>query len=948
MKKKSWSTILNQNFFIKYNQYNVQIYEIISKSQTKLLKKFGTETEITSIQFNTLVPNIIILSFINGICKIYNILNQNDKEDILFENANKEYILISLFNIFDPNIIATVTKDTISIWDIRKLYYLNILKTNYEIIDAKWSYYDKNHIEMEYKMDDKIKVKLIEVKEKNIIYSQEIPEELVNFLYLQKNILILIKENLIEKLNFGNDNDSKKTEKLFVEDILYSNEDLIKENNILSIISQEKIYFIDLLKFLIIQEIKFPFRFDYFFYVKSENEIGLQYSDLLGRLDENIFHINNHNLKLNNIKHLDNIKDNFYDRFCPKLLKYMCLLNFKDNETTQQISVKNYMNIQEINDFFERIKKINIFRRKDFIIQLFDYNLRNNQIINLNEELNLTKFLKIRNYIDLFKDKNIKQRKDIFISKIKAEINNNFIKDFYIEIIKLLTIDNTNEKLLEIYLLFLNLHEQKLINKYGENFIEKYVSELEYYSVCFSPEEYKILFNKEKEGEKELLFGFLDKAYNLKNFDFSDVDFKKFVHDLKDSTLEGFPDFNQPIEYDCNNDELKWYSIKEHIFISFLNIEINKKNKDDLQLMRIGLKTVQEKKLFKNENIINDKYKLQSVLYLIKNPFYHDYKDDSLDFFCNSILSESNNIDELKKKYKIIDDNKLEYENEIYDNIKDICIENLSNKNYSKEEKYNFNYLIKNYITNQDKIYQFLLNILKKRVFRDAYKILFGDEEYKLLDERYLNEFIKKRLNFVPIKPNGAGAISDKYSLNTFISIKNHDIIINNSNKIESENLKEILNTSNYILTEEHEIFHILNSIPYYENNCSISINTPRKNNYTYNGKEEGGIYLELLLFTKEIIKITLGDALFILNEDNYDKSLPEFIDCFQKKNKDDLIIKGVFSYFNDYFEISEISDAYFDKNLIKIKSNKNSDILSDYYIVKELKNDVAGKLYKK
>jgi len=60
------------------------------------------------------------------------------------------------------------------------------------------------------------------------------------------------------------------------------------------------------------------------------------------------------------------------------------------------------------------------------------------------------------------------------------------------------------------------------------------------------------------------------------------------------------------------------------------------------------------------------------------------------------------------------------------------------------------------------------------------------------------------------------------------------------------------------------------------------------------------------------------------------------------------LIIKGVFSYFNDYFEINEISAAYFDKNLIKIKSNKNSDILSDYYIVKELKNDVAGKLYKK
>ena len=97
-----WKTILNQKFFIRYDEYNVQIYEIISKSQTKLLKKFITEIAITSIQFNSLVPNIIILSLVNGICKIYNVLNKNNKEDILFENSNKEYIKTSLFNIYDP------------------------------------------------------------------------------------------------------------------------------------------------------------------------------------------------------------------------------------------------------------------------------------------------------------------------------------------------------------------------------------------------------------------------------------------------------------------------------------------------------------------------------------------------------------------------------------------------------------------------------------------------------------------------------------------------------------------------------------------------------------------------------------------------------------------------------------------------------------------------------
>ena len=937
-----WKTILNQKFFIRYDEYNAQIYEIISKSQTKLLKKFVTEIAITSIQFNRLVPNIIILSFLNGICKIYNVLNKNNKEDILFENSNKEYIKTSLFNIYDPNIIATISRNTISFWDIRKLYYLNILNIENEIINVKWSYYDKNYIEMVYKKDDIINVELIDIEKKNTITSQKVPEKLVNFLYLQKNILILINKNLIEKLNFEIEYDSKNTEKLLIEPIIYSNEDLIQGNNILSIITLEKIYFIDIVKFSIIQDIKFSFQFNYFFYVKSENEIGLKYSDFLGTLDENIFNISNHNLNQNNIKDLDNIKDNFYDKYCPKLLKYMCLLNFKDNEAEQKINIKNYMNIQEIKDFFGKVKNINIFKRKDFICQLFDYNLRNDQIIILNEELNVTKFLKIRKYVDIFENKDIKARKNIFISKLKSELINNSIEEYYIEIIKLLTIDNTNEKLLEIYLLFLNLYEKKLINKYNENLIEKYDNELEYYSVCFSVNEYKILFNKDKKGERELLFNFLDDAYKLNNFDFSNIDFRNFVKDFKKS-LKEFPDFNQPIEYDCNNDELKWFSIKEHIFITFLNMEMNKINKNKLQLIRIGLKTVVEKKLFKNNNIIKDKYKLQSVLYLITNPFYHDYKDDSLDFFCNSLLSESNNIDELKKNYIINKDNKLEYENEIYDNIKDICIENLSNKNYSKEEKYNFNFLIKNYITNQDKIYQFLLNILNKIVFREAYRILFGDEEFKLSDEKYLKEFIEKRLKFVPIKPNGARAISDKYYLNTFISTKKHDIIINNSKKIESEKLKEILNTSYYILTEENEIFHILNSIPYYENNCAVSMD-----NYAYIGKEEGGIYLELLLFNKEILKITLSDALFILNEDNYDKSLSEFIECFQKKNKNDLIIKGVFSYFNNYIELNEISNDDLENNFIKLKSNKNSDVLSDYYIVKELKNDVAGKLYKK
>ena len=194
-----WKTVLNQKFFIKYDTRNIQIYEIISNNQTKLFYSFKTETEITSIQFNPLVENIILISFINGICKIYNIFNKNNKEDIFFENISKERINISLFNNFDSNIIATISdNNTITIWDIRNLFYLNILILENEIIKVKWSYYGKNYLEIEYKKEGKNKIKLIEFNDKNIVSSQTINEELINFLYLKDNILILIKKGEIE------------------------------------------------------------------------------------------------------------------------------------------------------------------------------------------------------------------------------------------------------------------------------------------------------------------------------------------------------------------------------------------------------------------------------------------------------------------------------------------------------------------------------------------------------------------------------------------------------------------------------------------------------------------------------------------------------------------------------------------------------------------------------
>ena len=123
-------------------------------------------------------------------------------------------------------------------------------------------------------------------------------------------------------------------------------------------------------------------------------------------------------------------------------------------------------------------------------------------------------------------------------------------------------------------MLFLKLYEKNLQIKF-EDFIEKYDNDCDYYSVCFSQEEYKVLFNKDKTSEKELLFDFLEKAYKLKNFDYNNISFKNFIKDLK-TYLKKFPDFNQPIEYDCNNDELNGIVLK---YIFYYLYEFRDKSK---------------------------------------------------------------------------------------------------------------------------------------------------------------------------------------------------------------------------------------------------------------------------------------------------------------------------------------------------------------------------------
>ena len=94
-----------------------------------------------------------------------------------------------------------------------------------------------------------------------------------------------------------------------------------------------------------------------------------------------------------------------------------------------------------------------------------------------------------------------------------------------------------------------------------------------------------------------------------------------------------------------------------------------------------------------------------------------------------------------------------------------------------------------------------------------------------------------------------------------------------------------------------------------------------------YNGEIEGGKYLELLLFNKVFTEINLPEALYILNEKNYDKNLTDFKLDFEKLDKKDLKIEGIFSNYNQYIDLNTNSIFDLQNNYIKLKSTSKKSI---------------------
>jgi hypothetical protein len=235
-----------------------------------------------------------------------------------------------------------------------------------------------------------------------------------------------------------------------------------------------------------------------------------------------------------------------------------------------------------------------------------------------------------------------------------------------------------------------------------------------------------------------------------------------------------------------------------------------------------------------------------------------------------------------------------------------------------------------------NKIKDFISITLKSKVFEEAFEYLTGKKNYKnIFNDNIISEFIEN-IKFLPIKFNSIVAFHDRLNIVTVISTMKKDLYVPENNK----EIVLILENGVIVAIIYHEFGHFINAvISFMENKMKLN-DTPRKRLLKL---KEGGHFMELILFGKVIKKLSYEEVLYILNEDNYKKSLENFRKGFSELNNKDLNINGPFKDFNilDNSKSDEIKKNAF----IKVKNNYDiDDILKNAKITIPLVNDVIGR----
>jgi ATP sulfurylase len=117
----------------------------------------------------------------------------------------------------------------------------------------------------------------------------------------------------------------------------------------------------------------------------------------------------------------------------------------------------------------------------------------------------------------------------------------------------------------------------------------------------------------------------------------------------------------------------------------------------------------------------------------------------------------------------------------------------------------------------------------------------------------------------------------------------------------------------------------------YYHENGNIPLKTPRNEGLAI---REGGRAMELLLFGKIIHNLNIKQALYILNENNYNKNVYQFKEDFEKlcqpsEKINDCRIAGEFSEYN----LIDNNEVFGKENLtnVYIKLEDSDNFIIEY-----------------
>ena len=583
---------------------------------------------------------------------------------------------------------------------------------------------------------------------------------------------------------------------------------------------------------------------------------------------------------------LNDIKDNINENYFQRCLMYI----------TDITELLKYSNNEEENNFFLNKKKLY------FEIDIIQKDLKQQS----------KSLIDLKNYVNKVVEKELESKKF-------KDINEEYL--FYIE---LLIKDDTNKKLLIKYLKLLkNIEENNIKLNYPH---EKYNDEFNYYLPLLDKNDiinefgYKN-FKSEKEKVKDLLKNI---KYSIEN-----ETFNKLKNELEEIDFI----YNQP--FPLNTDENIFFRCRIYIIDIIKNVEYKQNKK--LEFIKYIIDKILDNKIVENIHSPN------KILLLIN---YMDKKEEKneFDFFFNLINSKQIEDNKIKEKLKNIN---------IYncDSPKDLCIENIilnneTKKGYELSELYNFEYLCKHPPLNIDidKIKKFLKITLKSNVFKELFILLTGRKDYDEIFNSNMISYIIDNIQFIPLNYTETSAFIDKLSLTTYIPTMKK-VIFQSSNHEKKQIIYKTLENGIIIEIEFHEIGHTISAVLSFVEKSNSLINTPRKKNLNVN---EGGYYVEMALFGRIIKVLTYKEALYILNLNNYNKTLKEFRKDFESVNNgEDLFINGPFEDLNiekkkekkNEYENNKYEEYNFS---ICSKNNlKDEDILKEYKIMIPLKNDI-------